>query len=130
MAGTTNHQQCHMVNGVVRVTYKDGSQDSLLLVNPETWVPIEQDFFEDNMAFDIKAPRPYRVQLSTGLVSRDLERDLQLKDVEYSKGRNIPGGAAVMLDLPLQADKEIVSVALESNTIESIIGLISITLVN
>lgn len=129
MAGTTNHQQCHMVNGVVRVTYKDGSQDSLLLVNPETWVPIEQDFFEDNMAFDIKAPRPYRVQLSTGLVSRDLERDLQLKDVEYSKGRNIPGGAAVMLDLPLQADKEIVSVALESNTIESIIGLISITLV-
>ncbi|MBO5978436.1 MAG: DUF4450 domain-containing protein, partial [Bacteroidales bacterium] len=129
MAGSTNHQQCHLVNGIVRVQYSDGSADSLLLINPETWVPIEQDFFEDNMAFDIKAPRPYRVQLSTGLVSRNLERDLNLKDVEYSKGRNIPGGAAVMLDLPLHPDKKISAIHLESNTIESIIGLISITLV-
>lgn len=129
MAGSTNHQQCHLTNGIVRVQYSDGSQDSLLLINPETWVPIEQDFFEDGLAFDIKAPRPYRVQLSTGLVSRNMERDLGLKDVEYSKGRNIPGGAAVMLDLPLQADKSIQSIHLESNTIETIIGLISITLV-
>ncbi len=129
MAGTTNHQQCHLVNGIVRIQYSDGSADSLMLINPETWVPIEQDFFEDNMAFDIKAPRPYRVQLSTGLVSRNLERDLHLKDVEYSKGRNIPGGAAVMLDLPLHPDKKITAIQLESNTIESIIGLISITLV-
>jgi hypothetical protein len=58
MAGSTNHMQCHIVNGIVKVHYTDGSCDSLELINPENWCPIEQDFFVDNVAFGIKAPRP------------------------------------------------------------------------
>ncbi len=128
MAGSTNHQQCHLANGIVRVHYSDGSQDSLLLVNPETWAPVEQDFYVDGLSFRLEEPRPYRVQLSTGLATRNLERDLQLKGVEYSTGRAIPGGAAIMLDLPLRPDKPIKSISLEANTIESVIGLMALTI--
>jgi len=38
MAGTTNHMQCHMVNGVVKVTYKDGSNRIVELSKPRELV--------------------------------------------------------------------------------------------
>jgi hypothetical protein len=125
MAGSTNHMQCHIVNGIVKVHYTDGSCDSLELINPENWCPIEQDFFVDNVAFGIKAPRPYRVHLLSGLVSNNLEKDLTIKGVY---GREIPGGAGVLLDMPLNPKKTLSHLTLETLSNDVVIGLMSITL--
>ena len=126
MAGSTNHMQCHMVNGTVTAYYKDGSSDQLKLINPETWAPIEQDFFFDDYAFQTKGKRPYRVQLSTGLVSRSLGDELGLKGAQ---DRRIPGGAATILDLPLDPSKELDKLTLETESLEVVIGLMGVTLV-
>ena len=82
MAGSTNYMQCRHVNGVVTVSYTDGSSETLSLVNPENWAPIEQDFYFDGLAFKSNAPRPYRVVLSSGLVSNQLEKDLNSQQAE------------------------------------------------
>ena len=126
MAGSTNHMQCRIANAVVRVTYADGSADSLLLVNPETWTPIEQDFYVDGYAFSLSAPRPYRVHLKSGLVSRDLEKDLSITGVY---GRAIDGGAAIILDMPLDNKKQLKSLSLEPLSNEVVVGLMSVTVV-
>ena len=126
MAGSTNHMQCHMVNGTVTVFYKDGSSDLLRLINPETWAPIEQDFFFDEYAFRTKGERPYRVQLSTGLTSRTLGEEMGLKGADH---RRIPGGAATILDLPLDPSKELDRLTLETESLEVVIGLMGATLV-
>jgi len=45
----------------------------LALANPETWWPIEQDYFIDDFQFRLNAPLPVRVDLKTGNV-RVLDR--------------------------------------------------------
>ena len=60
------------------------------MINPENWCPIEQDYYVDNLAFKLNAPRPYRIQFKTGLVSNNLEKDLKIEGVY---GREIKGGA-------------------------------------
>lgn len=125
MAGTTNHMQCHFVNGVIKVHYTDGTNEVLNLVNPENWCPIEQDFFVDGKAFKLDAPRPYRLHLKSGLLSRNLEKDLNIKGVY---GRSIDGGAGILVDIPLDATKELKSLELETMANEVVIGIMGITL--
>ncbi len=125
MAGSTNHMQCHMVNGLVTVTYTDGTTSTLPLVNPETWCPIDQDFYVDGQAFCLKAPRPYRVLLKSGVITRDVQSLLNLRGAD---GRNIPGGAAVILDLPLDATRTLQSLTLSAVSTEVVIGLMAVTL--
>lgn len=127
MAGSTNHMQSRFVNGVVTVVYKDGTSDELQLKNPDTWVPIEQDFYIDEYAYKVETPKPYRVMLKDGLCSRNLTKDLGLK---MKVKRMIDGGAAVVLDIPLDGTKEIDSLALKTTAYEVIIGLMGITLAN
>ena len=127
MAGSTNHMQSRFVNGVVSVVYKDGTSDELELKNPDTWVPIEQDFYLDEYAYKVDTPKPYRVLLNDGRCSRNLTKDLGLK---MKAKRMIEGGAAVLLDLPLDAEKEIDKLVLKTTAYEVIIGLMGITLVN
>ncbi|MFD3003007.1 hypothetical protein ACFS7Z_21765 [Pontibacter toksunensis] len=43
MAGSTNPMQSRFDNWEVVVHYTDGTQEKLVLRNPETWWPIEQD---------------------------------------------------------------------------------------
>jgi hypothetical protein len=50
MAGSTNHIQSRMENGRVTVRYTDGSESVLKLINPETWAPIERDYFTDEFS--------------------------------------------------------------------------------
>lgn len=125
MAGSTNHMQCHIANGVVRVHYKDGTSDVLELVNPDNWCPIEQDFFVDNIAFSLTAPRPYRLHFKTGLVSNNLEKELGITGVY---GRTIDGGAGVLLDMALNPSKELSHLALETLSNDVVIGLMGVTL--
>lgn len=126
LAGSTNHMQCRHENGIVRITYQDGNQETLSLVNPENWVPIEQDLYLDGVAFQSAAPRPYRVVLSSGHVSNQLEKDLRLKGFN---DRRIPGGAATILYLPLDKKKELKKLSIETRANDVIIGLMGATLV-
>ena len=125
MAGTTNHMQCHIDNGLVVATYTDGNTDTLRLRNPENWCPIEQDYYVDGKAFCTVEPRPYRVCLGTGTVSRDLGRELKIKGVY---GREIPGGAAQMLCLRLDSRKKLESITVTTLSNDVVIGLMGITL--
>jgi len=125
MAGSTNHMQCHIDNGIVVATYLDGTTDTLRLRNPENWCPIEQDYYIDGRAFKTMCQRPYRICLSTGDVSRDLGQLLHIQGVE---GRMIPGGAAQMLRMPLHSRKKLKSLTLRTLSNDVIIGLMAVTL--
>ena len=125
MAGSTNHMQSRIDNGLVVVTYRDGTSDTLALRNPDNWCPIEQDYYVDGKAFRTSTPRPYRIAFGTGTVSRDLGRDLGITGVY---GREIPGGAAQMLRMPLDNKKRLQSLTLRTLSGDVVIGLMSVTL--
>jgi hypothetical protein len=125
MAGSTNHMQSRIDNGLVIVTYTDGSQDTLALRNPINWCPIEQDYYVDGKAFQTVEPRPYRVCLGTGDVSRDLGKTLGIQGVY---GREIPGGAAQMLRMRLNPQKKLKSLTIRTLSNDVIIGLMAVTL--
>ena len=123
MAGTTNPMQSQMVNGKIVVHYTDGSQDSLLLRNPENWWPIEQDYLNDGYAFNTKAARPVRIHFKTG-TSFSVFNDVE----NFNNGKMIEGGAATVLDLPLNKLKTLESVTIETLCNDVIIGVMGITL--
>ena len=125
MAGTTNHMQSRIDNGEVIVRYEDGTTTRLPLRNPDNWCPIEQDYYVDGKAFTATNPRPYRVSLATGEVSRDLGQKLGLKGAD---GREIPGGAAQLLSMPLDPNKELSSLTVRALSNDVVIGLMAVTL--
>ena len=131
MAGSTNHMQSRIDNGLVVVTYTDQTTDTLRLRNPDNWCPIEQDYFVDGKAFRTTQPRPYRVclgQAAAGgkpIVSRDLGQVLDIKGVY---GREIPGGAAQMLRMPLNPAKRLKSLTVRTLSNDVVIGLMAVTL--
>ena len=125
LAGSTNHMQSHIANGIVLARYKDGTADTLQLIPPLNWCPIEQDSYVDGKAFHTLQPRPYRVCLGTGQVSRDLGSLLGIKGVEP---RLLPGGAAQMLCMPLDARKKVLSITLRTLSNDVVIGLMALTL--
>lgn len=136
MAGSTNPMQFAIENAVVRVEYTDGTTDELMLVPPVNWCPIEQDFVENAVAFAMPAVRPYRIGLNTGIVSRHLFRDSHyqetatagdLPDMKLAMCA-LPGGAATMLDMPLNAKKKLRSLTLRALSNEVVIGLMGVTL--
>lgn len=136
MAGSTNPMQYAIENAVIRVEYSDGTSDELMLVPPVNWCPIEQDFLENTTAFPQPELRPYRVGLASGKVSHHLFRDLHLAvnknmaDVPgYKKAvAEIEGGAAILLDMPLNARKKLKRLTLRALSNEVVVGLMGITL--
>ncbi len=126
MAGSTNHMQSRIDNGKVIVHYQDGSTDELVLRNPEKWWPIEQDYFIDGYAFDIDQPRPIRVHLKTGKISNQAHDNYV--GIDHFSNFGIDGGAATVLDLPLDENKELKSLEIKATTIEVVIGLMAVTL--
>ena len=125
MAGSTNHMQSRIENGIVTVKYTDGSQSVLSLVNPETWAPVERDFFTDEFSYKMKQPRPYRVVLKTGEVARDLEKLIKGEALDT---RLIDGGGAIILDLSLDKSKELKTLTLTTKANDVVIGLMAVTL--
>ncbi|WP_439479282.1 DUF4450 domain-containing protein [Chryseobacterium aquaticum] len=127
MAGTTNPMQSQIVNGTITVEYTDGSTSELELKNPTNWWPIEQDLFDDNFAFEIPDDKiPYRVQLKTG----ELYKGGSLKKYSSIKGftdRQVDGGAATILDLPIDQNKELKSIKLTAVSNDVVIGMMSAT---
>ena len=125
MVGSTNHMQCHIANGIIRIHYADGTSQATELINPDNWCPIEQDFYVDGKAFQATAPRPYRLHLKSGKVSRDLGKELNITGVY---GREIEGGAGILLDIPLDHSKELKGLTLETLSNDVVIGIMGITL--
>jgi len=127
MAGSTNPMQSQIVNGKITVQYVDGSTSELELKNPVNWWPIEQDLFDDNFAFEIPDDKiPYRVQLKTG----ELYKGGSLSKYSSIKGftdRQIDGGAAMILDLPIDQNKELKSIKLTAVSNDVVIGMMSAT---
>ncbi len=122
MAGSTNPMQSRIDNGEVVVTYTDGTTARLALRNPETWWPIEQDYFIDDYQFRNDAPLPPRIDLKTGQI-RILDRT-----TFKGKGRDVDGGAATVLDLTLDPAKPLRSMTVKALSNDVVIGLMSATL--
>jgi hypothetical protein len=122
LAGSTGAMQSRFDNGEVIVTYADGSTARLPLENPTTWWPIDQDYYIDDFAFARPEPLPVRIDLRTGKV-----RVLEMNSFK-GKGRVVPGGAATVLDLPLDPAKELKSLTVRALANEVVIGLMSVTL--
>lgn len=122
MAGSTGAMQSQFDNGEIVVTYADGSTDKLPLRNPTNWWPIDQDYFIDDYAFRRDGPIPPRVDLATG--------NIRLLDAASfkGKGRKAPGGAATVLELPLNPAKELKTITVRALANEVVVGLMSVTL--
>jgi hypothetical protein len=114
MAGSTNPMQSRIENARVTVCYTDGTSALLPLANPTTWAPIERAYTYDDYAFRVDWPKPYRVALRDGTVSRELT--------------DLTGGAAILLDLPLDPDKQLASLRLETLSNDVVAGLMALTL--
>lgn len=125
LAGTTTTRESRMVNGLIVARYEDGTADTLRLVNPDNWCPIEQEYYTNDYSFHVLQPRPYRVSLGTGVVSRDLRKALGIKG---TSDLQLPGGAAQMLCMSLDPEKRVIAfdICPQSNGI--VVGLMGLTL--
>lgn len=126
VAGSTYHMQAHVLNGEITITYKDGSKDKLELVLPDNLLPLDQDIFIDGWAYRSGQPRPWRIRLQDGSVSKYHAGELGKR--MSNSPIYIEGGMVTLLDLPLDCEKELESLSLETVANEVVIGLMGITL--
>lgn len=126
MAGSTNHMQAYTSNATLEVHYTDGSAQTLSLVPPYNWSPIEQDYFTDGKAFSIPTSRQLRMKLTDGTVSRDLGKATGIEGVY---GRRIEGGASNLLFVPLDESKQLHDITLKADANEVVIGLIAASII-
>ena len=120
MVGTTNPMQCRIANGILRVHYSDGTSTQLELVNPVNWWPIEQELAQGLPSFYLQSPQhdvqpPYRMSLRTGQIYRPRTEALNVAT---------DGGAATLLEVPLDASKVVKSLELECLSNDVVIGII------
>jgi hypothetical protein len=135
MAGSTNHMQSRIDNGIVVAQYADGTADTLRLQNPHNWCPIEQDYYEDGLAFHAAKPRPYRIDFASGAVSRELQPMGEHYGRPAATGvaasyfdRNFERGAGIILDMPLNPQKTLQSLTVRTLSNDVVVGLMGITL--
>lgn len=122
MAGSTYHMQSQISNGEVIVEYTDGTNSMLDLRNPETWCPIDRDYYVDGYAFSLTIPRPMRLELKTGKFFPNFK-----SSTDYG-GKTIDGGAATVLDISLNPSKQLKSITIKTLSNEVVIGLMSVSL--
>ena len=118
MAGNTFPQASRMEHGRITVAYADGSHAQLSLKSPETWWPIEQDYLLDDYLFIDEAPLPPRVDLATG----------KMRLVSKGEPRDVPGGAATILFLPLDPRKPLASMKVEARLYGIVVALLAVSL--
>lgn len=121
LAGSTNPMQSRMDNGVLSIFYTDGTVEKLMLRNPENWWPIEKDLYTDGFAFDTGASRPLRLHLETG-------KFVTSANGADWNGKEIEGGAATLLGIPLDPSKKLSKLTLSALCNDVVIGLMGLTL--
>ena len=130
LAGSTNHMQCRISNGRLRIRYADGSEEAPFeLVNPDTWAPIEQIGCYDLPAFDCATGGGtltplLRMHLGSGRTSRRLDQTFGIEGVA---DRRIPDGAALVLLLPTDPARELASLEIETLSNDVVIGLMAVS---
>jgi len=128
VAGSTNPMQSQFINAKIKVNYTDGTLDTLDLINPINWWPIEQDYLDDNHAFELPDERiPYRISLKSGELYKGGTWN-RYTDIKGYSNRGVDGGAATLLDLPLNKKKKLQSAELIAVANDAVIGLIGLTL--
>lgn len=127
IAGSTNHMQVHIDNALIIAEYTDGSADTLALRPPYNYCPIEQDYYVDGKAFIMPELKPLRISLSTGIVSRELGDAMGVPATEVY-GRELKGGAAQMITMPLDANKRVRQFRLRCLSNDIVVGIMGITL--
>lgn len=78
---------------------------------------------EDGYAFHSSAPKPIRIHLKTGEITSTLDNS-----IEKYNGKMIDGGAATVLDMPLNANKILKEIKLLTVANDVVIGLMGLTL--
>jgi len=122
LTGTTLPQCSHMDHATLTVSYSDGGTAKLALRNPETWWPIEQDYLLDDYLFINDAPLPQRVDLRSG-------KTRILDPVAFKgNGRDVPGGAATILHIPLDPARELHSLKIEVELYGIVVAVLAATL--
>ncbi len=136
LAGSTNHMQTRIANAVIYADYEDGTRDSILLVPPFNYCPIEQDYFVDGKAFNLKlgsaggsqtCERPVRVSLSSDVVSSHIGDAMGVPATEVY-GRLLDGGAAQILSMPLNNKKKVSKLSMRCLSNDIVVGIMAITL--
>jgi hypothetical protein len=127
MAGTTNPMQSQMINGMVIVNYTDGASDTLGLYNPDSWWPIEQDYYIDKNAFDIKGIIPDRLYLKEGKFAK--AGSYKYTTIKGFTDFAIDGGAATVLEMQLNGNKTLLSLTVQAIANDVVIGLMAATLI-
>jgi hypothetical protein len=122
LAGSTNYMQSRIANGDIEVTYTDGTSTRLALRNPDNWWPIEQDYFVDDYQFPFCGELPLRVDLKTAQAQRPAIGK------QPANGRRIDGGAATVLELPLDPARELQSLTLRTLANDVVMGVMAVTL--
>ncbi|MDE1177162.1 MAG: DUF4450 domain-containing protein [Edaphobacter sp.] len=122
LTGSTFPQTSRMTHATVTVHYASGEPATLALRNPETWWPIEQDYLFDDYLFTNDAPLPTRVDLRTAKV-RILDRP-----AFKGKGTKVEGGAATILSLPLDSQRELRSLEIKVELYGPVLALIALSL--
>lgn len=123
LTGATYPQASRMRHGVVTVQYANGPASTLALINPATFWPIEQDYLLDDYLFCDEAPLPARLDLRTG------QTRILTRETFQGAGREVPGGAATILQLPLDSSRSLHSLNIEANLYGIVIALLAVTLV-
>jgi len=126
MTGTTNPMQSQVMNGMVTIRYTDGTTDELALYNPDSWWPIEQDYYMDDYAFKIRGIIPDRLYLKQGSFAK--AGSYKYDSIKGFTNRAIDGGAATVLEMPLDRNKPMRSLVIRAVANDVIIGLMAATL--
>jgi hypothetical protein len=126
LAGTTFPQATGSTHATISVAYRDGNPATVIaLRSPQTWWPIEQDYPVDDYIFllgDDTRPLPWRIDLSTGRARRPTRKSLR------GKGGPIPGGAGFIIEVDLDADRELAACTLHCDLYGIVLGLLGMTL--
>ena len=127
VAGSTNHMQFDIDNAMIVAVYADNTADTLALRPPYNYCPIEQDYYVDGKAFRGAQNAPLRVSLSTGKVSRHLGNEMGVPPTEVY-GRELKGGAAQILSMPLNGRKKLKAIRLRCLSNDVVVGIMAVTL--
>jgi hypothetical protein len=122
MAGSTNYMQSRFDNGAIEVTYTDGTSTRLALRNPDNWWPIEQDYLIDDYQFPLCGELPLRVDLKTA------QAQIPATGKQPANGRSIEGGAATVIEVPLDTARQLQSLTLRTLANDVVIGVMGVTL--
>lgn len=133
LAGSTNNMQSRIDNGLIIATYTDHTTDTLHLINPLNWPSIEQDYLFDDAAFRGPSTSPYRFRLDSGTIYRypsvkDFSNGQRGNDLGESHIKDLPHGAGVILNMPLNPKKQLTSIKIQTLSNDILIGVMGITL--